>query len=159
MNGTQVALGNPVTFGTSLNTLGTYSFTYVLANPYSGALVSSTCTATVTVVATPITGICNNTITNQTYYTGNAQLSNTGNLCTIGDLTNLTQTSTGRTWSCAGANGGSTQNSCQLAISYCGDGVIGTGNGYNNQEQHDDGNTIDGDGVSSTCQLESPSCV
>ena len=143
MNGTQVALGNPVTFGTSLNTLGTYSFTYVLNNPYSGALVSSTCTATVTVVATPITGICNNTITNQTYYTGSAQLSNTGNLCTAGTLTNLTQTSTGRTWSCAGANGGSTQNSCQLAISYCGDGVIGTGNGYNNEEQYDDGNTTD----------------
>ena len=103
MNGTQVALGNPVTYGTSLNALGTYTFSYVLNNPYSGALVSSACTATVTVVATPINGVCNSTITNQTYYTGN--LPTTGNLCSTGDLTNLTQTSTGRTWSCAGANG------------------------------------------------------
>ena len=55
MDGLQVALGNPVNYGTSLNTLGTYTFTYVLNNPYSGALVSSTCTATVTVTAAPIT--------------------------------------------------------------------------------------------------------
>ena len=99
MNGSQVALGNPVTFGTSFNTLGTYTFSYVLSNPYSGALVSNTCTATVTVTAAPITGVCNATITNQTYYTGN--LPATGTLCTAGTLTNLIQTTTGRTWSCA----------------------------------------------------------
>ena len=103
MNGDQVALGNPVTFGTSLNTLGTYIFSYVLSNPYSGALVSSTCTAVVSVVATPITGTCNTTITNQTYYTGNLPI--TGDLCVAGSLTNLTQTTTGWSWSCAGANG------------------------------------------------------
>ena len=45
-----------------------------------------------------------------------------------------------------------------LLISYCGDGILGTGIGYMNEEQYDDGNTVDGDGVSSTCQLEAPTC-
>ena len=82
---------------------------------------------------TPINGVCTATMVNQTYYTGN--LPATTGLCATGNLTGLTQTSTGRTWSCEGVNGGTTDTACSLAISYCGDGVIGTGVGYANQEQ------------------------
>jgi cysteine-rich repeat protein len=56
-------------------------------------------------------------------------------------------------------NGGTTDTACTLAISYCGDGIIGTGNGYNNQEQCDDANTTNNDGCSASCQMEYPRCV
>ena len=94
---------------------------------------------------------------NQTFYTGN--LPATGTLCSTGTLTGLVQTPTGWTWSCEGMDGGLTDTGCSLLISYCGDGIVGTGNGYNNEEQYDDGNTVDGDGVSSTCQYEAPTCT
>ena len=55
-------------------------------------------------------------------------------------------------------NGGTNDTACSLDISYCGDAIIGTGVGYANEEQYDDGNTIDGDGVSATCQFEVPVC-
>ena len=72
--------------------------------------------------------MCNATITNQTYYTGNLPATNL--LCSTGTLTGLTQTSNGWTWSCEGMNGGTNDNACSLEISYCGDGIIGTGIGY-----------------------------
>ena len=65
---------------------------------------------------------------NETFYTGN--LPATGTLCSVGTLTGLTETSTGWTWSCEGINGGPTDSACSLNISYCGDGIIGTGIGY-----------------------------
>ena len=114
---------------------------YTISNPYTGS--GETCTTIVTVSnpVVPTNGVCSATMNNQTYYTGN--LPNTGDLCTAGIVTGLTQTMTGWSWSCEGVNGGTTDTACTLAISYCGDGVLGTGNGYNNEEQYDDGNNID----------------
>ena len=66
--------------------------------------------------------MCNISITNMTYYTGN--LPSTNDLCTSGTVVGLTQTSTGWTWSCEGLNSGSTENGCLLNISYCGDGIV-----------------------------------
>lgn len=61
-------------------------------------------------------------------------------------------------WSCDGDNGGS-NTSCQASASYCGDGIVGTGIGYTNQEQCDNGT---GNGVNGTCSVScqrvAPTC-
>jgi len=79
-------------------------------------------TITVVTELIPENGSCNATMNGQTYYTGN--LPTTDLLCNTGTLTGLTQTSSGWTWSCEGINGGTNDNTCSLAISYCGDGVL-----------------------------------
>jgi cysteine-rich repeat protein len=71
----------------------------------------------------------------------------------------LCLTSTGRTWSCNGTGGGNNQTGCSIIFSYCGDGVVGTGDGYTNQEQCDDANNTNNDGCSASCQIEYPRCV
>ena len=132
---------NPVNGDSHIfNAVGTFPLSVTMSNALSGA-VSVTCTGVVSISNAPINGVCNALMTNQTYYTGN--LPATGSLCTAGTLTGLTQTSAGWTWSCEGVNGGTDDTACSLAISYCGDGVLGTGVGYTNQEQYDDGNTTD----------------
>ncbi|HNG97311.1 MAG TPA: hypothetical protein PLW93_03500, partial [Candidatus Absconditabacterales bacterium] len=145
-SGNVLATGSSVSYSTSFNTAGIYSFLYTLTNPLSGLLIA-TCTGDLTVTNAPITGMCNATIINQTYYTGN--LPATGTLCSSGTLTGLTQTTTGRTWSCEGANGGGNDNNCTLSISTCGDGIIGTGIGYTGGYEQCDLGT--GNGVDSAC--------
>lgn len=54
-------------------------------------------------VDTPVNGLCTATMINQTYYTGN--LPAITELCATGNLTGLTQTATGWTWSCEGIFG------------------------------------------------------
>jgi cysteine-rich repeat protein len=91
----------------------------------------------------------------QTFYTGN--LPATGTLCSTGTLTGLVQTPTGWTWMCEGMDGGIADTGCSLLISYCGDGILGTGNGYlSGTEMCDDGNIANGDGCDMTCNIESP---
>ena len=118
----EVLVNNPVN-GTShiFNTVGTFPISVTMSNALSGA-VSVTCTGLVTISNAPINGVCSATMNNQIYYTGN--LPNTGDLCTAGIVTGLTQTMTGWSWSCEGVNGGTTDTACTLAISYCGDGVL-----------------------------------
>jgi len=71
------------------------------------------------------------------------------NSCTAGTLNNITDSLTQYLWECVGTNGG-TKAQCSLAIvtPSCGNGNIEAG------ETCDDGNLIDGDGCSATCQTE-----
>jgi hypothetical protein len=103
-------------------TAAAYNVIYTITNPNNGS--GETCIIAVN-ANNPIVvtnGQCNATMVNQTYYTGN--LPATTGLCASGNLTGLTQTMTGWSWSCEGINGGSTDTACTLAISYCGDGVL-----------------------------------
>lgn len=75
--------GNPLSYSTSFNNTGVYSFIYQLSNPLSGSIVAS-CTGNLVVNPFPITGACNVNIMSGSYYTGS--LPSTGSLCSSGTL-------------------------------------------------------------------------
>jgi cysteine-rich repeat protein len=76
--------------------------------------------------------------------TGNTN-DNTGN---TNDNTGNTNDNTGNT---NDNTGNTNDNTAPRPLNVCGDGVV------DRSEQCDDGNTVDGDGCSSTCQIETPS--
>jgi len=112
-----------VSYSTAFDTAGTYTFNYILTNPESTGLTTS-CSGSVVVTNAPIDGLCNATTENTIYYTGTAPTA----LCSSGTASGLSYNDTTHiwTWSCEGANGGTT-DSCITSGSYCGDGIIGTG--------------------------------
>jgi cysteine-rich repeat protein len=145
--------GNPISYGTSFTNTGIYNFVFELNNPLSGSLVAS-CNENITVIEAPIDGMCNANIVGQTYYDGNTP--DTSLLCTSWVLANLSTWMNSWTWDCNWQFSGSDDLACTLNVSYCGDGVVGTGIWYAGTEQCDDSNNTNGDGCSAMCQLEIP---
>lgn len=80
---------------------------------------------------------------------GTSSLSAPDALCAAGAPSIVAQTGTTWDWTCLGAGGGA-DAVCHTVRSICGDATPQSG------EQCDDGNTLNLDGCSSTCQLESP---
>ncbi len=74
------------------NGVNTYTASITVASTITGSTLTGSCTGTVVVSNAPINGMCNATMINQIFYTGN--LPNTADLCSTGTLTGLTQTST-----------------------------------------------------------------
>lgn len=62
-------------------------------------------------------------------------------------------------WECTWPLGVHLNQQCIAAVSYCGDGVYGTGYWFVNQESCDDGNVNNGDWCSSVCTYEIPQCT
>jgi hypothetical protein len=56
-----VATGNPVQYGTSFVSTGIYTFIFTLNNPLSGTVIAN-CSGDITVIESPITGLCNTSI-------------------------------------------------------------------------------------------------
>jgi len=99
------------------------TFNYTVYNPASTGLYAE-CSGSVVVADAPVDGLCNMATENTIYYTGTAPTA----LCSSGTATGLSYNNTTHiwTWSCEGLNGGTT-DSCMASGSYCGDGIIGTG--------------------------------
>jgi cysteine-rich repeat protein len=124
-------------------------------NSVDGDGCSSTCEPESSIYS----GTCSSSMQGKTFYaTGTPD---TTTLCSFGLMTGFVFTTGSQqwTWSCLGS--GTTNTSCMATHSYCGDAVVGTGMGYSNQEQCDNGT---GNGVvcnpayASTCNYCSPTC-
>ena len=118
-----ITTGNPVSYSTAFNNIGTYIFNYTLVNP-SATGFNTTCSGQVVITNTPVDGMCNATTESTLWYIG----STPSPLCTSGTATGLSYDAVNAvwTWSCEGMNGGMS-DSCMASGSYCGDGIIGTG--------------------------------
>ena len=149
--------GVPVPFPTNPDTFiysysGSYTGTLTLSNNLSGSL-SISCDINLNISNAPIDGICG-TWNGQQVYTGTTPT----DLCTTGTLIGLIQSWNDWIWSCEGYDSGATV-ACNAPVGYCGDWIIWTGIGYNNEEQCDQWSTNSLTGSCSlTCTLNIPSC-
>ncbi|MCF7835342.1 DUF4215 domain-containing protein [Candidatus Gracilibacteria bacterium] len=113
------------------------------------------------------TGVCTGVVTSGVYYNGTTSYSinqirnGTSRLPSNIGHYEATPNSTGCDFNCmAGYERSGSISQCTLVIgTYCGDGIIQTPNSGAVMEQCDDGNTTAGDGCSSTCTLETPTCT
>ncbi len=131
---------------------GNYIITFTAVNDLSGSVTSS-CSASVPLIYPPIDGACG-TGDGVQVYTGTEPTS----LCETGISLDLHETSTGRAWSCRWLDGWA-DDFCNAPVGYCGDWIIWTGIGYNNEEQCDNGTGNSWTGSCSlSCTLNTPSC-
>ena len=129
---------------------------YILVSNQGNPSISGRCEAPVTISANPINGICGSA-DNNIYYTWN--IPNTGDLCSQWNNIDFNATATWWTWNCEGINGWTTSPTCNASKSYCGDGVIGTGIWYDNDERCDLwSNNWDNSACSNTCGWNTPIC-
>ena len=134
------------------NTSWTYTVTLTIANSGNQSLTWS-CTDTV-IISDRSAWVCDSSIDDHTYYSWSVpNISNWWNIwCSIGTVTGLNILPSNMSWICQSSNGGPDSATCSLSIQYCGDGE------QNWSEQCDDGNGVNTDACSNTCQLVAPSC-